>query len=474
MTSVQDSAIFGAILSTRESAAIWSDKTRTQCYLAFEGALAKSQARLGIIPQKAADEIIKFCLDVRNVDLDELGQQTELIGYPVLGVVQQLVKHVNGVEPGLGEWAHWGATTQDVTDTATVIQLWDTLSLLEKSLEEIIQSLRALADQYKGTPMAARSNLQQAVPMSFGFKLARLLATFLRHRERLKDVEKRLTVLEFSGAAGTLATLPPTEDHPLLGLECQRELARDLNLKVPEIAWHTERDRIAEFGSLCAMLTSTCAKFALDVKLMMQEEVGEVAEPYVPHRGSSSTMPQKRNPISCAYITAMSATVRQLSTSLFEAMVEDHERSTGPWEIEWIVLPQISTLSHATMRHTAELLAGLEVHESAMKMNLEISKGRIVAEAVMMSLGQCLGRQYAHDAVYDLCRKSQVEGRELLDLLCEHDEINKKMSREELARLCDPANYLGYSEVMVQRVLKLADEPRQDTRPSLVETPRLS
>jgi 3-carboxy-cis,cis-muconate cycloisomerase len=468
MTSVQDSVIFGSILSTRESAAVWSDKTRTQCYLAFEGALAKSQARLGIIPQHAADEIIKFCLDIRNVDFEDLRQQTELVGYPVLGVVKQLVKHVNGVEPGLGEWAHWGATTQDVTDTATVIQLWDTLSLFEKKLEEIISELRTLAERHKATPMAARSNLQQAVPMSFGFKLARLLATFLRHRERLKDVETRLTVLEFSGAAGTLATLPPSPDYPLLGLECQRELAKDLNLKVPEIAWHTERDRIAEFGSLCAMLTSTCAKFALDVKLMMQTEVGEVSEPFVPHRGSSSTMPQKRNPISCAYITAMSATVRQLSTSLFEAMVEDHERSTGPWEIEWIVLPQISTLTHATLKHTADLVAGLEVHEDAMKKNLDISKGGIVSEAVMMGLGKSLGRQNAHDVVYDLCRRSQIENRDLLDLLCEHEEISKKMSKEELAKLCDPGNYLGYSEVMVQRVLNLADEPRKDRRASLV------
>ncbi|KAJ9502258.1 hypothetical protein LTR99_001106 [Exophiala xenobiotica] len=468
MTSVQDSLIFGNILSTRESAAVWSDKTRTQCYLAFEGALAKAQARLGVIPQRAADEIIKFCLDIRNIDFDELRQQTELIGYPVLGVVKQLVAHVNAIEPGLGEWAHWGATTQDVTDTATVIQLWDTLSLMEKTLEAIIDSLRVLAERHKSTPMAARSNLQQAVPMSFGFKMARLLATYLRHRERLKDVETRLTVLEFSGAAGTLATLPPTQDHPLLGLECQRELAKDLNLKVPEIAWHTERDRIAEFGSLCAMLTSTCAKFALDVKLMMQTEVGEVSEPYVPHRGSSSTMPQKRNPISCAYITAMAATVRQLSTSLFEAMIEDHERSTGPWEIEWIVLPQISTLTHATLKHTADLIAGLEVHEDAMERNLDISRGGIVSEAVMMGLGKTLGRQYAHDAVYDLCRRSQQENRQLLDLLCENEEINKNMSREELAKLCDPRNYLGYSEAMVERILKLADEPRAERRPSLV------
>ena len=312
---------------------------------------------------------------------------------------------------------------------------------------------------HKSTPMAARSNLQQAVPISFGFKVARLLATFARHQTRLAELRSRLLVFEFSGAAGTLATIPPTSSVPTLGLQCQEELSHELGLSVPEIAWHTERDRIAEFGSFCAMLTSTCAKFALDVKLMMQTEVGEVSEPYKPHRGSSSTMPQKRNPISCVYITAMASTVRQLSASLFDAMVEDHERSTGPWEIEWIVLPQMCTLTHATMKHTAELVAGLEVHEDAMKRNLGISKGAIVSEAVMMGLGKTMGRQYAHDVVYDLCHEAIKQDKPLLDLLCGHEEISKKLSQAELAKLCDPANYLGYSEVMVERVLNMIRNP---------------
>jgi 3-carboxy-cis,cis-muconate cycloisomerase len=452
MSSVQDSIIFRNILSTTESAEIWSDKTRTQYYLDFEAALSTAQASLGIIPQHAADEIVKRCR-VENIDFDELRQQTELIGYPVLGVVKQLVKQVNAVEKGLGEWAHWGATTQDVTDTATVLQLRDALNLIETSLDHTITSLTSLAKKYKSTPMAARSNLQQAVPISFGFKLARLLATFLRHRQRLKPLRQTLLVLEFSGAAGTLATISPTPDHPNLGLECQRLVAEKLSLAVPAIAWHTERDMIADYGAFCALLTSTCAKFALDVKLMMQTEVGEVSEPYVPHRGSSSTMPQKRNPISCAYITAMNATVRQLSASLFEAMVEDHERSTGPWEIEWIALPQISTLTHATIKKTAELVAGIEVHERAMRDNLDITKGAIVSEAVMMGLGKKLGRQYAHDLVYEVCRKAAKEGRPLLELLWEVEEVRKAISHDELEKLCDPANYLGYSEMMVDKVL---------------------
>lgn len=189
----------------------------------------------------------------------------------------------------------------------------------------MLMFLRMLCETHKATPMAARSNLQQAVPITFGFKLARVLATCQRHLTRLQEIRLRLFVLEFGGAAGTLATLDPA-----LALQCQAEVAKELGLAVPEIAWHTERDRIAEVGAFFALVTATCSKFALDVKLMMQTEVREVSEPYVPHRGSSSTMPQKRNPIACAYVTAMSATVRQLSASLFEAMVGDHERSTGP------------------------------------------------------------------------------------------------------------------------------------------------
>jgi 3-carboxy-cis,cis-muconate cycloisomerase len=361
--------------------------------------------------------------------------------------VKQLVKGVNDVDPGLGEFAHWGATTQDVTDTATVLQIRDTLDLVQKCLADIVKATTNLAEMYKRTPMAARSNLQQAVPITFGFKMARLLATFRRHQQRLVELRERILVLEFSGAAGTLATL----EHDR-ALKCQELLAQKLNLKVPAIAWHTERDNMAEFGSFLSMLTSTCAKFALDTKIQMSTEVGEVSEPYVPHRGSSSTMPQKRNPISCAYITSMNATVRQLSASLHEAMVADFERSTGPWEIEWIVLPQICTLSHATLTQTLDLLKGLEVHEDVMRKNLETTRGAIVSEAVMMELAKTIGRQYAHDLVYDLCRKAQLEDRPLVELLAEHSEV--KLSREELETLCDPANYLGLSVEMTERVLR--------------------
>jgi 3-carboxy-cis,cis-muconate cycloisomerase len=338
-------------------------------------------------------------------------------------------------------------------DTATVLQLRDTCKLVKDSIEGIIKVLRHLSSTYADTPMAARSNLQQAVPMTFGFKTARLLATFQRHKQRLSEILPRLLVLEFGGAAGTLATIAETG----VALEVQDDLAKEFGLNTPDIAWHTERDRIAEVGAFFALVTGTCAKLALDIKLLMQTEVAEVSEPYAPHRGSSSTMPQKRNPISCVYITSMASTVKQLSAALFEAMVEDHERSTGPWEIEWIVLPQISILTHATLRHTLTLLQGLEVHPQAMKNNLNLTKGAITSEAVMMALGKKMGRQVAHDLVYDICRElADTSSPTFVDLLLENVAVQKLgMKREEVEMLCNPSNYVGLSREMVERVLLL-------------------
>ncbi|PPR00284.1 hypothetical protein CVT24_005025 [Panaeolus cyanescens] len=455
MTAVSDSLIFREMFSTPEVAQIWADQRRTEYYLQFEAKLASVQARLGIIP-KEAEQVIQSVCRFEYIDMERYASDTKQIGYPVLPLVKQLVKLANERDvsnQNLGEWVHWGATTQDVTDTATVLQLRDTCSVVSETLKGIIVALRGLCQKHASTPMAARSNLQQAVPITFGFKLARLLSTFQRHQQRLEEVLRRLLVVEFGGASGTLATLADTG----LAMEVQEGLAKELGLGVPEIAWHTERDRIVEIGALFAMLAGTCAKFALDIKLLMQTEVGEVFEPYAAHRGSSSTMPQKRNPISSVYITALAATVKQLSAALFDSLVEDHERSTGPWEIEWIVLPQISTMTHAALVHTQALLEGLEVYPDAMRKNLNLTRGGIVSEAVMMALGKVMGRQKAHDLVYDLCiRLAKTPDKTLLDLLVENPSIKEcGLDREALERLCDPENYLGLSKKMVERVLNV-------------------
>ena len=442
-STVVDSAIFGNIFSTETMRRVWSDENRTQKYLDVEAALARVQGRLGLIPAEAAEEIVRHC-EIGQIDMDKLRQQTERIGYPVLGVVSQL----NALcRDGLGEYCHWGATTQDITDTATVLQMREALELIEADLAAISAALADLARRYRDTPMAGRSNLQQAVPVSFGYKMAGLLSAIERHRERLAQLRPRLLVGEFAGAAGTLASLEKG------AMETQEGLMRELGLGQPVIAWHTIRDNIAEVGCFLGLVGGTLGKLSMDVKLLMQTEVGEVFEPFAHGRGSSSTMPQKRNPISSCYIHAAVSVVRQHAASLMDAMVADHERSTGPWEIEWIVLPEAFCLIAGALRQSRALVEGLEVDEARMRANLDLTHGLIASEAVMMGLGPHLGRERAHDLVYDLCRDALKHNRPLLDLLAENAEITRHLDRAALARLCDPANYLGLSGAMVDRVL---------------------
>jgi 3-carboxy-cis,cis-muconate cycloisomerase len=443
-STVVDSTVFQGIFSTDAMRAVWSDENRTRCYLEVEAALARVQGRLGTIPQEAADEIVAHCrLD--EIDMVELRRQTERIGYPIIAVVNQINAHCRD---GLGEYCHWGATTQDITDTATVLQIRAALDLVDEELTAISAALARLARDHRDTPMIGRSNLQQAIPVTFGYKMAGLLSAVERHRERLVQLRERVLVGEFAGAAGTLASLETA------AMETQAGLCAELGLAQPVIAWHTIRDNVAEVGTVLGLIGGTLGKLSTDVKLMMQTEVGEVREPFAHGRGSSSTMPQKRNPISSCYIHAAVSVVRQHAAALLDAMIADHERSTGPWEIEWIVLPEAFCLMAGALRQARSVVEGLEVDPAAMRRNIDLTGGLVMSEAVMMGLGPHLGREYAHDLVYDLCRDAVTQGRPLLDLLAENAEITKHLDRDALGALLDPAHYLGQSGVMVDRVLE--------------------
>ena len=441
--TIVDSKIFGDIFSDAKMRAVWSDENRTAKYLDIERALAKVQGELGIIPKEAADEIVKNC-DINKIDWDKLKAKTEQIGYPIIAVVNQ----INALtRDRLGEYCHWGATTQDITDTATVMQIREGLALIESDLAEISNSLAGLSKKYRDTPVIGRSNLQQAIPVTFGFKTASILAGIERHRERLQQLKPRVLVGEFGGACGTLASIEKG------AMETQAGLMRELGLGCPLIAWHTVRDNIAEVGAFLGLVGGSLGKIAMDVKLMMQTEVGEVFEPFAQGRGSSSTMPQKRNPISCLYIHANISVVRQHAAALMDAMVADHERSTGPWEIEWVSLPEIFCLLSGALKQTKFVLAGLEVDTAKMRANIDMTHGLVMSEAVMMGLGPYIGREYAHDLVYDLCREAVKQSRPLVDILAEHPEINAHVSRAQLEAFCDPANYLGQAGVMIDQVL---------------------
>ena len=444
-----DSAIFCDIFSTPQMRQIFSDEARTAYCLEIEAALARVQARLRIIPEHAAREIVRQCR-IENIDFARLKKQTERIGYPILGIVQQIV---DLCADGLGEWCHWGATTQDITDTAAILQVRAALQLVEKEIDAIAGALADLSRRYRDTPMAGRSNLQQAVPLTFGFKTAALLAAMQRHRERLAQLRPRVLVGEFGGAVGTLASLGGD------GLKLQAELMRELGLGQPDIAWHTVRDRIGEVACFLGLLTGTLGKVSMDVKLLMQTEVAEVYEPFHEGRGSSSTMPQKRNPISCLYIHATTALVRQQVAALLEAAVADHERSTGPWQIEWIALPEIFLLASGALAQTRLMLFGLEVDADRMRANLDLTRGTIVSEAVMMGLGPYLGRQRAHDLVYDICRKVAASGEPLVEVLARDGDVSRHLTRAQLEKMCDPAAYLGLAGEMVDKVLAREGRP---------------
>ena len=442
-STIIDSRIFGNIFSSEAMRHVWSDENRTAKYIEIEKALAIVQGRLGIIPQEAADEIVGHC-DISKFDLDKLRAQTERIGYPILGVVSQL----NALcRDKLGEYCHWGATTQDITDTATVLQIREGLAIVEDELVGISAALVKLAREHRDTPMAGRSNLQQAIPITFGYKMATILAAVERHRERLQQLKPRVLVGEFGGACGTLASLEKG------AMETQAGLMAELRLGEPPIAWHTVRDNIAEVGAFLGLVGGTLGKISMDVKLMMQTEVGEVYEPFAHGRGSSSTMPQKRNPISSCYIHAAVSVVRQHAAALMDAMIADHERSTGPWEIEWIVLPEAFCLMAGALKQTRFVLEGLEVDAAKMRANIDMTNGLLMSEAVMMGLGRYIGREYAHDLVYDLCRDAIRQDKPLLDLLAANPEISQHLDRAALAELCDPSRYLGQSGAMVDRVL---------------------
>ena len=441
--TIIDSKIFGDMFSDARMRQVWSDENRTAKYLDIERALARVQGELGIIPKEAADEIVRNC-ELSQIDWVKLKAKTEQIGYPIIAVVNQINANCRDQ---LGEYCHWGATTQDITDTAAVLQMREGLALVEEDLADISASLAALAKKYRDTPVIGRSNLQQATPITFGYKMASILAGIERHRERLSQLKPRVLVGEFGGASGTLSSLEQG------AMETQAGLMKELGLGQPLISWHTVRDNVAEVGNFLALVGGSLGKIAMDVKLMMQTEVGEVYEPFAPGRGSSSTMPQKRNPISCLYIHANISVARQHAAALMDAMVADHERSTGPWEIEWVSLPEIFCLMSGALKQTRFVLAGLEVDVARMRANIAITNGLVMSEAVMMGLGPHMGREYAHDLVYDLCRESLKQNRPLIEILAAHPEISKYVNRARLEEFCDPANHLGQAGVMVDRVL---------------------
>lgn len=444
--SVIDSDLFKDSFGTAAMRAIFDEQAALQRYLDVEAALARVQARLGIIPEAAAAEITAKA-QIELMDLAPIKSQTEVVGYPILPLVRQLSA---ACDNGLGEWAHWGATTQDIMDSGLALQLQAALNLIDSELEQLIGTLAGLAETYRRAPMAGRTHLQHALPVTFGYKVAIWLSPLLRMRTRLAELTPRAAVGQFAGAAGTLASLG--ED----GLKVSDALMDELGLHRPMAPWHVARDGVAESITFLGLLTGALSKIAADIMIMMATEIGEVFEPFMPGRGGSSTMPQKRNPISCELIRGAAKLVRQYAGAALDGMEADFERATGPWHVEWSAVPEAFVLSAGALHQANFMLAGLEVDTERMRRNLDISDGLIMAEAVMMGLAPELGRQVAHDVVYDACRKAIAERCHLKDALLADATISSSLAIEQVDVMLDPLNYLGAADAMIDRVLMAA------------------
>jgi len=438
-----ESEIWGSLYGTDEMREIFSDHTHLQYMLDVEAALARAQAKLGLVPRHVA-EAVTAAAQVENLHIERIAASTRTVGYPVVGVVKELGRAA-GEEAA--RYIHLGATTQDILDTALVLQLRRACGELRHDLLALAQTLAKQAVRYRNTPMAGRTHLQHAVPTTFGLKCAVWAAPLATHIERLDTALRRICVVEFGGAAGTLAPLGAN------GIAVMEALAQELGLSVPDLPWHVVRDGLTEIVALLGFICGTIAKFALDITLLTQTEVAEVFEPHEVGRGSSSTMPQKRNPIASEYILAAARGVHALMPLMFSAMVQDHERGTGPWQTEPLVIPQCFVLTAGALAHARTIAEGMTVNIERMRQNLAATGGLIMAEAVATALTPMLGRAAAEETLASACNRTITEGRTLIETLRDEPMLRPYLSDAELQRLMDPASYLGSAGAFVDRVV---------------------
>jgi 3-carboxy-cis,cis-muconate cycloisomerase len=440
-----DSPILGTLYGSDAMRAVFDEQAYFQRMLDVEAALARVQGRMGVIPADAAETIVAAAR-IENLRTENLAASARNVGYPVVGLVSGLSEAAGPA----GAWTHWGATTQDIMDTATVLQVRDGLDLIVTEISAILTAFTAQADKHRHTVMAGRTHLQQALPVTFGLKCAIWAMPFIAHRERLKQLRARVQMVEFAGAAGTLASLG---DQGILIMEA---LAVDLGLGAPLAPWHVCRDAVAETVSVLGLICGTLAKIATDIILLAQTEVGEVAEPYVSGRGQSSTMPQKRNPIASEYILAAARMVQALVPVMLGAMAQDHERATGPWQAEALALPQAFVLTHGALLHARSIAEGMVIDPVRMRANLDLTHGLIVSEAVMMGLAPVIGRGEAHHVVKHACDVALSENIALADALERDPVVSSRLDRAAIERLIDPAGYLGSTQGFIDRVIAAA------------------
>jgi 3-carboxy-cis,cis-muconate cycloisomerase len=444
------SPLLAPMLSSAAMRAACDDRVTLQHMLDFEAALARAEAATGVIPNSAAEPIAKAC-KADGFDLAGLAEAATRSGNLAIPLVKALTAKVAQYDPEAARYVHWGATSQDVIDTAAMLSLRAGIDALLGDIDRAITGFATLARQHRSTAMVARTWLQHALPMPFGLKLAEYAAALHRSKLRLQRTRQDALALQFGGAAGTLAALGDK------GLVVAEQLALNLALPLPDAPWHTHRDRFAEAASVCAILTGSCGKIARDVSLMMQTDVAEAFEPSGEGRGGSSTMPHKRNPVAAATALAAATMAPNLAATIFAAQVQDHERSAGPWHAEWPTLPTLLLVTSGALAAIVDIAEGLEVDVSRMHANLDTTGGLIMAEAVTMALAEKLGKRDAHHLIEAASKKAVAEKKHLRDILADDSQVTALLGGNGLAKLFEPMAYQGASQTLIDRLLASLD-----------------
>jgi 3-carboxy-cis,cis-muconate cycloisomerase len=445
------SPLLAPLLSSAAMRAICDDRATLQSMLDFEAALARAEAATGVIPAGAVAPIEAACR-AEQFDVTGLAEAATRSGNLAIPLVKALTARVAQADAEAGRYVHWGATSQDVIDTATMLGLRLAIDALLADLDRAIKGFATLAETHRDTAVVARTWLQHALPMPFGLKLAEYAAALHRSKLRLLRLRADGLALQFGGAAGTLAALGDK------GLAVAEQLAKELDLPLPDAPWHTHRDRIAEVASVLAILTGSCGKIARDVSLLMQTDVGEAYEPAGEGRGGSSTMPHKRNPVACAAALGAATMAPNLAATIFAAQVQDHERSAGPWHAEWPTLPTLLLVTSGALAAIVDIAEGLEVDAVRMRDNLDATHGLIMAEAVTFALADKLGKSDAHHLVEAATKRAVAGKKHLREVLIADPKVAAQLDADAIAKLFEPMNYQGASQALIDRLLAALDD----------------
>ena len=445
------SPLLAPMLSSAAMRAVCDDVACLQNMLDFEAALARAEAAVGVIPASAVGPIAAACR-AESFDLAALAEAATRSGNLAIPLVKALTANVAKMDADAARYVHWGATSQDVIDSAAMLGLRAGIDALLADTGRAVAGFAKLARQHRNTPVVARTWLQHALPMPFGLKLAEYAAALHRSRTRLQRLRSEALALQFGGAAGTLAALGDK------GLLVAEKLAQELELPLPDAPWHTHRDRIAEAASVFAIVSGTCGKIARDLSLMMQTDVAEASEPSGEGRGGSSTMPHKRNPVASATALAAATMAPNLAATIFASMVQDHERSAGAWHAEWPTLPMLLLVTSGALAAVVDIAEGLEVDAARMRVNLDVTNGLIMAEAVTMALAEDIGKSQAHHLVEAASKRAVTENKGLRELLTEDPKVAAHLGADKLTKLFEPMAYQGVSQALIDRLLGSLDD----------------